>query len=78
MDPLMHIPMNPPQPIELDMSTFKMVHNVYAEVVDMQEKAIVEAIIKAARNRGIDDLYLIDEKFILEAIQEKMERERRN
>lgn len=44
-----------------------------AQVIDLTDQAIVEAVFEAARAEGINDLYLIDRDFILGAIRDKME-----
>ena len=48
--------------------------SILAKVTDMANKAIVSAIIETAKECGVTDLFLIDKKFIIEAITEKMER----
>lgn len=58
----------------LDEVTGKIVTKFHAEVVDMENKAIVDAVIRAAQAEGITALYLMDKPFILDAIREKMER----
>lgn len=52
------------------------VANIAAQVADMTDTVVTETIIHAAADAGITDLYLMDKTFILEAIQEKMEREK--
>lgn len=47
-----------------------------AEVVDLQNQVMVDACIKAARNAGVNDLYLLDRQFVLDALLEKIERTR--
>ena len=49
---------------------------VGAMLVDMTEQAVVQECIKAAEENGFTRLCLIDKKFIVDAIREKMERER--
>lgn len=46
-----------------------------AKCVDTRDKAIVRAIIQAAQEDGIDELFLLDRDFIISAIREKIERE---
>ena len=48
---------------------------IRAMVVKTTELAIVDAVIKAAEEDGISDLYIMDEKFVLDALREKIERE---
>lgn len=45
-----------------------------AQVVNMQNKAIVEAVKDCAERNGITELVLIDEAFILLAIQNELKR----
>lgn len=46
-----------------------------AQVVDTQERMLVEAVIRAAEEEGVRDLYILDKKFVFDALREKMERE---
>jgi hypothetical protein len=59
----------------LDEVTGRIVARFKAEVIDMENKAIVDAVIKAAQEDGITTL-LMDKQFVLEAIREKLERMR--
>ena len=43
-----------------------------AEVCDLADDAIRDAVVDAARKAGITELYLLDKKFILEAIRDKL------
>lgn len=43
-----------------------------AEVCDMADNAIRDAIVDAAQKAGITELYLLDKTFILEAIRDKL------
>lgn len=52
------------------------VAKIAAQVTDLTDRAITEAIIEAATKEGLTDLYLIDKRFIFEAIAEKVEREK--
>lgn len=45
---------------------------IAAEEID---RAILDEIVRAAKSEGISDLIVLDKKFIVEAIREKMERE---
>lgn len=49
-----------------------------AETADRTDKTMVEAILHMCWLEGITDLWLIDKKFILEAITEKLEREKKH
>ena len=50
-------------------------HSVFrVKRVDLLDKVIVNAIVNAARENGITDVYLIDKEFILSAIKNELER----
>ena len=53
----------------------KYITKIHAEVVDRTDTVIVEAIINAAKDAGVTDLYLIDKTFVVDAILEKCRRE---
>lgn len=57
------------------VNTNDLVYKFAAEVIDMQNEKIVEAIRDAARQAGISELVLIDKDFIIRAIQHELERE---
>lgn len=61
-------------PCTLDDVTGYITTAIKAQVVDMADKAIVDAVVKAAQEAGITTLYLMDKTFVLDAIREKMER----
>lgn len=54
----------------------QITHRIYADVVDMANNTIVDACVKAARQTGINDVYLLDRDFVLAALREKIERMR--
>ena len=58
----------------VDVSEMTVTFHFAAEVCDMADKAIVDAVVDAAQKAGITELYLLDGKFIFEAIQEKLAR----
>ena len=69
--------------LSLPISAHNIINDMYevevrisAKVLDMAEDAIVQAVIEEARSAGITDLYLMDKKFVLDALVEKMKRER--
>lgn len=70
---LLHINLKRP---EFDFEMQSYIAKVYAHVLDMTEEAIVNACIKAAKEAGITDLYLIDKQFLIDALIEKMRREK--
>lgn len=62
------------QPIDILEAPINYKQTIQAQVIDMTDRLILDAIIQAARENGVDDLYVIDKTFILEAIAEKIER----
>lgn len=62
-------------PVTLDMDAGTFTATIMAEVTNMEKHAVVDAIVRLAKERGITNLYLVDERFALDALQEKMERE---
>ena len=64
-----------PSEPEFDFSTFTITQRICAEAVETENTAIVEACIRAAKEAGVTDLYLLDKQFVVEAIKEKIERE---
>ncbi len=58
--------------------TYTVYMEISAKVTDLADDACVEAAIEAAMDAGITDLYLMDKKFVLDALIEKMQREREN
>lgn len=45
-----------------------------ARVMEMSDEVIVNACVDAAREAGITDLYMLDKKFVIDALTEKLER----
>ena len=74
MDDLKMIHVCPNEP-DFDLQFFTVTERICAEAVDIQNEAIVAACIRAAREAGITQLYLLDKQFVAEAIREKIERE---
>lgn len=59
-------------------SIHSIVNRYLVQVINMKDEAIVNAIIQTAQEEGINEITLIDKTFIIEAITEKLERERRD
>ena len=74
MKELMHYEF-PRDQIQLDGTMAELSFKVAAVVADTTEKAVVQAIKEAAQANGVTDLYVMDKKFVLDALQEKLERE---
>lgn len=73
MGTMIHVCPNEPK-FDFDANT--VTQRIYAEAVNMQDEAIVSACIRAAKEAGITDLFLIDRQFVIDALIEKMEREK--
>ena len=56
----------------VDVSEMTVTFHFAAEVCDMADNAIRDAIVDAAQKAGITELYLLDKTFILEAIRDKL------
>ena len=56
----------------VDVNDMTVTFHFAAEVYDMADNAIRDAIVDAAQKAGITELYLLDKTFILEAIREKL------
>lgn len=74
--PLMLLHPNDVEIKDIGDSLYSVTHKLQTELIEAEEKNIVDAICAAAKEAGVTDLYLLDKKFIFEAIQEKQERER--
>lgn len=48
---------------------------VAVEKAELMDKTVHDAIVKAAKEDGVSDLFLFDREFVAAAIREKMERE---
>ena len=59
----------------IDTEELTVTFSFSAEVCDMADEVIVEAVVAAAKEAGITQLYLLDRNFITDAICEKLERD---
>jgi short subunit dehydrogenase-like uncharacterized protein len=50
----------------------QMIMDIVARVEDLRDKAVVDACVAAAREAGIHELYLLDKKFVIDALKEKL------
>lgn len=66
----------PHDQIQLNGTMAEVRAKVAAIVEDSTDAAIVAAILAAARAEEVTDLYLMDKTFILDALREKLEREK--
>ena len=56
----------------VDVNDMTVTFHFAAEVCDLADNAILDAVVDAARKAGITELYLLDKTFILEAIRDKL------
>ena len=63
----------------ISMPHNEMLNGIYkkirAEVIDFADKELYNAVARMCMNMGVTDLYLMDEKFVFDALREKFERE---
>lgn len=64
-------------PFELDLENLWARSTFQAVAVNMAEEAIVNTAISEAKAEGISELYLMDRQFVLDALKEKIEREKK-
>lgn len=48
---------------------------IACRLIDMWDREMYNEVIKAAHEAGIDDLFIMDKQFVLDALREKLERE---
>lgn len=66
-----------PEPVEDPSVTnycCKLTHTISVKLSDDLDGAIADAILAAAHEEGIDELWVLDRQFCLRAITEKIER----
>lgn len=51
------------------------IRRMHVSILDDMEDMLVAEIVSAARSMGATDVFVLDKKFIFDAIREKMERE---
>ena len=56
----------------VDTDEMTVTFHFAAEVCDLADNAIRDAVVDAAQKAGITELYLLDKTFILEAIRDKL------
>lgn len=59
---------------ETDDTTWSVSRKISAQVMDMTDKVLMGSIISAAREEGVNDLFLIDKEFIITAIKNELAR----
>lgn len=64
------------KPVVTGLDDLKITFDVRAAVIDTMDDAIVSEVIQKAIADGVAELYLLDREFVLDALREKIERER--
>ena len=59
--------MNAPE-MKFENGVLSMRHKIYAECVDMKDEAILGAIVRAAQEAGVTEMFLLDKQFVLDAL----------
>lgn len=82
MNPLKHYDLHNVNPFKLDVVEnpgmdvmYEITNKIWVKLIEEQEEAIHQAIVKEAVKDGVSDLYILDKKFVFDALREKMERE---
>lgn len=58
-----------------DMGVSADMKRIEARAIDMEDRAVYDAAIRAACEAGIDILYVMDRQFVIDALREKLERD---
>ena len=66
---------NFPPEMSVEDPGFIVRRNISVQVANMLDNEIMTAIVNLARESGVTDLFVLDKKFVLDALKEKMERE---
>lgn len=77
-EPKVHIPiehhlLNQPE-IDFTDGLCKYREKIYAECIDMQEEAVVKAVIRSAMDAGVTQMWLLDKKFVLDALMSAIDK----
>ena len=68
--------MNDIKSVKDEFPAYSIERKVAVEFLKQTEKFLLSSIVNRAIENGITDLYVIDEDFVMEAIKEKIEREK--
>ena len=66
---------NFPHEIKFEDPGFIVRRNISVQFADMLDNELMTGIVNLARENGITDLFVLDKKFVLDALKEKLERE---
>ncbi len=59
---------------ELAAEFNNFMRNIAAEVIEAEEEVVIKAVMTAAREAGVDTLYIFTKEFILSALKHEAER----
>jgi DNA-binding NtrC family response regulator len=62
-----------PDGVDIIKDVQEITQKISAQVIDMTDNALIDAIVKAAYKEGVNDLFLIDKEFIISAIKHEMD-----
>lgn len=71
--PMMNFKLNDPE-MKFGDGILSMQHKLYAECIDMKETAIIDAIVRTAKDAGVTELFLMDRQFVLDALTDALKR----
>lgn len=66
---------NFPPEMSVEDPGFIVRRNISVQFANMLDNELMTGIVNLARENGITDLFVLDKKFVLDALKEKMERE---
>ena len=71
--PFEHHNLRQPQFEEVD-GVYKYCEKIYAECINLADEAIYRAVIKAAMDAGVTQIYLLDKQFVVDALTAALEK----
>ncbi len=74
--PCRFVKLNPCDPIEASDMVAGITYKIAAKAVEMREQAIVDEAVRVAKEAGVNELFLMDRQFVIDALVEKMQKRR--
>ena len=74
--PYRFVTLNPCDTIEVSDMLAGITYKIAAKAVEMREQAIVDEAVRVAKEAGVNELFLMDRQFVIDALVEKKQRER--
>lgn len=75
-NPIAHCKLNNNDGFSFDGEICSSMHRAAVQYADMLDTAVVNEALKVAKEAGISDLYLLDKQFVIDALTEKIQREK--